>query len=159
MKKVDRLNAYKGNKPYIFLSYSHKDTKRVMPIIHRLQQDGFRVWYDDGIDPGVEWDEYIASRVSGCGCFLALMSANYLASDNCRDELKFGRDIRKPQVLLYLESITLPSGMAMRLGRCPSISVKGKNRIIVCWSPFMILAVINECPVIYFFFIRLTRAV
>ena len=127
MKKVDRLNAYKGNKPYIFLSYSHKDTKRVMPIIHRLQQDGFRVWYDDGIDPGVEWDEYIASRVSGCGCFLALMSANYLASDNCRDELKFGRDIKKPQVLLYLESITLPSGMAMRLGRCPSISVKGRR--------------------------------
>ena len=127
---MDRLNAYKGNKPYIFLSYSHKDTKRVMPIIHRLQQDGFRVWFDDGIDPGVEWDEYIASRVSGCGCFLALMSANYLASDNCRDELKFGRDIKKPQVLLYLESIKLPSGMAMRLGRCPSISVKGKNRII-----------------------------
>ncbi|MBQ1488402.1 MAG: toll/interleukin-1 receptor domain-containing protein, partial [Lachnospiraceae bacterium] len=46
---------YEGKEKYIFISYSHKDTDRVMPIISRLMNEGFRVWYDDGISPGTEW--------------------------------------------------------------------------------------------------------
>ena len=112
---------YKGELPYIFISYAHKDSDRVWPIVARLQRDGYRVWYDEGIDPGTEWDENIAAHVTGCGYFIALLSENYMASNNCKDELNFSRDQGKPQLLIYLEDVDLPQGMAMRLGRIQAI--------------------------------------
>lgn len=112
---------YRGKEEYIFVSYSHKDSDKVWPIIQRMMDDGYRVWYDDGIDPGTEWDENIASHVSGCGYFIAFFSENYLASNNCKDELNFSRDQGKPQLLIYLEDVELPHGMAMRLGRNQAI--------------------------------------
>ncbi|MDO4189293.1 MAG: toll/interleukin-1 receptor domain-containing protein, partial [Lachnospiraceae bacterium] len=70
--------SYEGDKPYIFISYSHRDSKIVWPIIEQLNKDGYRVWYDDGIDPGTEWDQFIADKVCNSGCFLAFMSEAYL---------------------------------------------------------------------------------
>ena len=112
---------YSGKEPYIFVSYAHKDKSRVMPVLQMLCRRGFRVWYDEGIDPGTEWDDYIAEHVYSCGCMVAFMSANYVASDNCRDELNFARDLQKERLLIYLEETTLPMGMAMRLNRLQAI--------------------------------------
>lgn len=108
---------YKGNNGYIFVSYAHRDSAQVWPIVARLQADGYRVWYDEGIDPGTEWDENIAAHVENCGYFVAVLSSNYFASDNCKDELNYSRDLGKPQLLIYLEDVELPRGMAMRMGR------------------------------------------
>lgn len=113
---------YKGEKGYIFISYAHRDSELVLPIIEQMQRDGYRVWYDEGIDPGTEWDEFIASHVMGCGYFIAFLSQNYLRSENCKDELNFARDLKKPQALVYLEKVTLPRGIELRVGRCPSFT-------------------------------------
>ena len=43
-------SAYNGNEPYIFISYAHKDSDKVLPIIRELQSRGYRVWYDAGIE-------------------------------------------------------------------------------------------------------------
>ena len=118
---MERPIAYTGENPYIFVSYSHKDSDRVWPIIARLQADRFRVWYDDGINPGTEWDANIAAHIKNCSFFLAFISENYLASDNCKDELSFVRDLKKNRVLVYLEEVTLPDEMQMRLGRLQAI--------------------------------------
>ena len=82
---------------------------------------GYRVWYDEGIDPGTEWDYNIASHITGCASFVAFISANYLASDNCKDELNYARDLQKERLLIYLEDVSLPMGMAMRLNRLQAI--------------------------------------
>ena len=111
---------YKGEQPDIFVSYAHKDSAKVWPIIRQMQQDGYRVWYDEGIDPGTEWDENIAAHVSGCSYFIAFISRNYLSSDNCKDEMNYARDLEKKQVLVYLEDVKLPKGMALRSGRLQS---------------------------------------
>ena len=118
---MERPIPYKGDQPYIFISYAHKDSKLVWPIVDRMQKDGYRVWYDEGIDPGTEWDENIAAHVNGCSFFIAFLSEHYLASDNCKDELNFARDQGKQRILVYLEDVELPQGMAMRLGRSQAI--------------------------------------
>jgi hypothetical protein len=82
---------------------------------------GYHIWYDEGIDPGTEWDENIASHLSGCVGILAFMSANYLSSENCKDELNYARDLGKDRVLVYLEQVELPAGMAMRLNRIQAL--------------------------------------
>ena len=40
-----------------------------------------------------------------------------MKSDNCKDELNFARDLQKERLLVYLENVKLPLGMAMRLNR------------------------------------------
>ena len=109
--------AYGGNEPFIFVSYSHKDKEAVYRLIWEMADEGFRVWYDEGIEPGTGWDDNVASHVENCALFLVLMSPNYLASENCRDELNFARDEGKRIVIVYLENTDLPSGMKLRLSR------------------------------------------
>ena len=51
------VKPYEGQEAYIFISYCHKDRASVFPIIEQMARDGYRVWYDEGIDPGSEWPE------------------------------------------------------------------------------------------------------
>lgn len=111
------LAPYHGSEPFIFISYSHRNADRAEEIIHNLNRAGFRVWYDEGLIPGREWDENIARIIMGSSYFIALISQEYLASSNCKDELNFARDKNKPILLIYLDEIRLPAGMELRLGR------------------------------------------
>ena len=109
------------NKPYIFISYAHRDGDRVCEIINGLENSGYNVWYDGGIDPGTEWDQNIANHVKGCAYFIAFVSKAYIGSENCKDELNYARDLDKDRLLVYLEDIQLPDGMAMRMNRIQAI--------------------------------------
>lgn len=115
------MNNLTNGKPFIFISYSHRDANVVLPVIRQLRKDGFEVWYDDGIDPGTEWDENIAKHVEGCTAFVAMISKNYIASPNCKDELNYARDLQKGRLLVYIEDVQLPSGLAMRMGRLQAL--------------------------------------
>jgi hypothetical protein len=46
--------VYKGNDPYVFVSYSHRDSLLVFPEIIKIKAQGFNVWYDEGIEAGTE---------------------------------------------------------------------------------------------------------
>ncbi|MCD8021667.1 MAG: toll/interleukin-1 receptor domain-containing protein, partial [Lachnospiraceae bacterium] len=117
-----RIPPYKGEKPYVFVSYAHRDMADAMPIIRFLQEKGVRVWYDEGIDPGTEWDDNIASHIKDCRAFIALLSAFYLESSNCKDELSYARDLDKKRLLIYLnDKFEMPDGIAMRTNRLQNI--------------------------------------
>jgi hypothetical protein len=113
--------AYDGEKPYIFASYSHRNSESVLEVIGKLRKAGYRVWYDEGIDPGSEWDDFIAEKIEKCGYFIAFLSEEYLESKNCRDELNYARDLDKDRLLVYLTGVKLTGGLAMRLNRLQAI--------------------------------------
>ncbi|MBE7023988.1 MAG: toll/interleukin-1 receptor domain-containing protein [Ruminococcaceae bacterium] len=121
MEQQKLSKPYEGKDKYIFISYSHKDATEIFPIILHLQQKGYRVWYDEGIDPGNEWDESIAIHIQKATLMLAFISKNYLNSENCKDELNFARDEKIDRILIYIEDVQLPPGMRMRLGRQQAI--------------------------------------
>lgn len=119
MRKAGILeDPYEGDQPYIFISYSHIDRPEVIKIIRLLQGKRYRVWYDEGIDPGTEWDENIAEHIEKCEFFLAMISANYINSLNCKDEIKYARDLGKSQTLVYLEETQLPGQCECGWGVC-----------------------------------------
>ena len=117
--KLDK--PYTGDAPYIFVSYAHKDKNKVFGVIRSMQEQGYRIWYDDGITPASEGDENIAGHIKGCSYLIAFISQNYISSDNCKDEIKYARDLRKERLLVYLEDTKLSAGMAMRLMRLQAI--------------------------------------
>ena len=109
------------SRPYIFISYAHLDGKRVCPILERLYESGFNLWYDKIITAGTSWDDNIALHIDASAYFIAFVSENYLNSDNCKDELSYARDLNKEMLLIYLDEVNLPSGLAMRLNRSQAI--------------------------------------
>ena len=108
--------AYEGNAPFIFISYAHRDTSIVIPVVNALQQKGFLVWYDGGIEAGSEWPEYIAQHLKQSGCVLTFISENFVKSKNCRRELIYAQDLDKPLLNIYIDNVELSDGMKMQLG-------------------------------------------
>lgn len=110
--------AYGGNEPYIFVSYSHKDADTVIPAIAEMQKNGFRVWFDLGIEVGTEWSNNIASHLRDCSVFVAFVSKNSVKSENCLDEIAFAKSNQKPSLLIFLEeNVSLPEGTEMQTAR------------------------------------------
>lgn len=117
----DNPVAYKGSEPFIFISYAHKDAEVVLPVIRRLQNDGCRVWYDEGIAPGSQWDVYISEHLAGSSGVLCFLSQAYLRSQNCRDELALARANGKPMNVIYIDDVQLTPGLKMRYGRIQAL--------------------------------------
>ena len=115
------LSPYKGTEPYIFLSYAHKNIDEALSLIRNLQEHHYRVWYDEGIDPGTEWADNIAGHIDGCYLFIALLSKEYLESQNCCDELYYARETARERLLIFLTDLDLPRGIKMRVGRLQAI--------------------------------------
>jgi hypothetical protein len=112
---------YEGQEPYIFVSYCHVDRRRVFPIIERLAQKGYRVWYDEGIDPGSEWPEVIAEHLNGCSVCVAFITENSVRSHNCRREINFALLKKKAFISVFTEKTELSPGMELQLAATQSI--------------------------------------
>lgn len=116
--------VYEGNGNYIFISYSHKDSQRVIPIIEALNESGFNVWYDAGIEAGTEWPEYIEEHLKKASVVLAFMSPNAIESRNCRNEINFALELDKDILVVYLEDTPLLKGMRLQLNSTQSLFKK-----------------------------------
>lgn len=102
-------------RPYAFISYSHRDSDRVMPVLERLKCQGVAVWYDQGIEVGSEWPEFIAQALVGAQCVIAFITPNSVASQNCRREINFAISKGIDVVAAYLEPTDLSPGMELQL--------------------------------------------
>ena len=113
--------AYKGTAPYIFVSYAHKNAEVVFTHITRLRQEGFRIWYDEGIDPGTDWSDEIACALAAAEIFLVFISEAAIASHNVRKEIVFAIDQKKPMLCVHVEETDLPLGLKMQLGNIQAL--------------------------------------
>lgn len=113
--------VYEGNEKYIFISYAHKDSARVLPLVDALQANGFRVWYDSGIEAGTEWPEYIEDHLCRAGVVVAFMSPAAVASKNCRNEINLALELNKEVLVVYLEETVLAKGMRLQLNAAQSL--------------------------------------
>lgn len=110
-----RVTAYEGSEGYLFVSYAHRDTEQVLPVLAALQERGYRVWYDDGIAPGSEWPENIAQHLNDCALVLAFVSNRSMESANCRREITFALSKKKPFLGIVLEPTQMSLGMELQL--------------------------------------------
>lgn len=107
--------------PYVFISYAHKDAAVVLPCIEALKRKNINVWFDEGIQAGSEWPEYIAEKVFFCAKFVTFISRAYLESQNCKRELNFAISKKKDLLSVFIEDVELSLGVEMQLGTYQSI--------------------------------------
>lgn len=110
-----RAIPYSGQEPFAFFSYCHKDSGRVYPLIERLTELGYRIWFDDGISIGDEWPETIAKKLEECTLFLAAITSDYCCSHNCKNEMTYQVEDQKPMLPLLLEDFPLIGGIKLQL--------------------------------------------
>lgn len=108
------MSVYEGREKYIFVSYSHRDDREVIPVVERLQEMGFRIWYDEGIEAGSEWADSVARHLKDCELFVSFISSSYLDSFNCKRETDYAVSKRKPFIAVKLEEAVMPPGMEMQ---------------------------------------------
>ena len=118
---IPPFDAYKGESPYIFVSYAHKNSDIVFAHITRLHNEGFRIWYDEGIDPGTDWSDEIADALVDAEVFLVFLSDAAANSHNVRKEIVFAIDQKKYMICVYVEETELPSGLKMQLGNIQAL--------------------------------------
>lgn len=116
--------AYEGSENYIFVSYAHKDSSRVIPVIEALDRLGFRIWYDSGIEVGSEWPEYIENHLLGSSLVLIFMTPSCVNSPNCRNEINLACQHRKGMLVVYLQPTELIRGMNLQLGAVQAIDAQ-----------------------------------
>ena len=85
------FQPYEGTKPYIFISYAHKDGIRVRSLLETLHSAGYRIWYDNGIQAGKNWADSLAEHIMKCAVFMPLLSLAFADSFNCHDETVYAR--------------------------------------------------------------------
>ena len=96
---------YKGPKPYVFISYAHKDRLSVMPVLRTLQLAKCRVWYDDGIRAGDNWRTTLATKIQSenCAAFILFSSREAVNSPFVVEELDIAMDHRKNIITIRMD--------------------------------------------------------
>lgn len=108
--------AYKGKEPYMFISYAHVDSPTVYPIISEFNDMGYNVWYDEGIEPGIEWPEEIANALDRCSLFVVFITPAAAGSLNVRNEINFALSKNLPFIAIYIKDTELTPGLRLQMG-------------------------------------------
>ena len=106
------FDAYDGDGPYIFISYKHSDSNIVYPLISKLHDEGFDIWYDDGLPLGKNYDIQIVKHIKNTSLFITFitetsMACAYNEEDYLIKEFSIARHFEKPILPIYLEDIEL----------------------------------------------------
>ena len=142
---AERVPAYEGDSPYIFISYAHKDSDSVMRVLDVMQSRGYRFWYDDGIVPGSEWPEYIAAHLDKAAVVVAFISDNSVKSSNCRREITFALSRNKPFISVFLEETELPLGLELQLSSAQSVLKHNFNTEEAFWDKLCTTPILEPC--------------
>lgn len=79
----------------VFVSYRHvsPDQELAQRLVRGLEDRGHRVYWDQQIEVGQRWAEFIEARIRGSEAFVVLLSAESIRSDMIREEVKLAHQL------------------------------------------------------------------
>lgn len=103
---------------YYFVSYSHKDYKKVIADILLLEDAGINIWYDSDMHIGENWEEIAEMYISKYQCkgIIFYLSENSILSAACNKEVEYVLENNKQFFSINIpseDSGTVISGLAM----------------------------------------------
>ena len=108
------FTPYEGKRPYLFISYSHRNSQEVLETITLLHRKKVRLWYDEGIPAGNDWPKNIETHMRCSAMVLFFLSKTALDSPNCLSEIETAVALKKP-VLYFTLDDSQPEGRWARL--------------------------------------------
>jgi MinD-like ATPase involved in chromosome partitioning or flagellar assembly len=87
---------YQGDEPYAFLSYAREDRDEVLTVVKDLAELGFRIWWDEEIIGGTDWQSYLKTKIHRCSHILLFISGRSMTSHYVERELRIASEFEKP---------------------------------------------------------------
>ena len=95
----------------IFVSYKAEDRRRVAPLVHALEGDGYSVWWDEQIRGGTAWRHTIETELNAAKCALVVWSKRSVGPHGTfvQDEASRAQE-RLAYVPVTIDKVHLPLG-------------------------------------------------
>ena len=97
------FKPYEGTRPFLFISYAHRQSDEVVETIRILHEKGYRLWYYEGIPAGSDWPANIAQHMRDCEKVVFFLSERAMESPNCYSEMRTAARSGKPILVVRLE--------------------------------------------------------
>lgn len=103
----------------VFMSYAREESPYVHELARRLRSIGIKLWIDQDIQPGTNWDRSVEEALQNANVMLVIMSRAAVASEGVGDEWSYFLDHGKAVYPLVYEPCELP----LRLRRRQHITI------------------------------------
>lgn len=90
-----------------------------------LKSKGIAVWFDEGLTPGANWRDQLASTIDESAGLLFFVSEGSLSSPYCKEEIDYALRRDKPVLTVFSEAVQLSPGLNMALGSRQAILRNG----------------------------------
>jgi len=121
---------YEGAEPYVFVSYAHANKDKVYPIIKRLHEMGYRLWWDEGIFVGDEWPKVIGDHLRKAACMLLFMTPEAAASQWVEKEVNVAVTDKIKIVGTFLDPTALSPSLYYQLSNVQMLFHEDE----ACWE-------------------------
>lgn len=110
-----KFEAYTGDEPFLFVSYSHRDTPLVYPILDALYDCKYRLWYDESCETGNDFRNELREKIEQSEAVLLFVSESSMNSPFCGMEIIVARENGKRLYPIYLDNSEVPPAFQILL--------------------------------------------
>lgn len=127
-----KFEAYVGNEPYLFVSYSHRDTAKVYPVLDMLSARKYRIWYDESCETGNDFRVELREKIEGCSGVLLFVSEDSMNSPFCGMEIISAKENNKRIFPIYIggDNMQIPPAFQIFLSNLHHSSITEPKKMI-----------------------------
>ena len=125
-----KFEAYTGKEPFLFISYSHRNTEQVYPILDMLHDRRFRIWYDESCETGNDFRDELRDKIEKCTAVVLFVSEASMNSPFCGMEIIVARENKKRVYPIYLDDAPVPPAFQILLSNTHHGSISNIPKLI-----------------------------
>lgn len=118
------FDAYVGREPYLFISYSHRDSSKVYPILDALNEKKYRIWYDESCENGNDFRDELRERIEKAEAVILFVSKSSMESAYCGMEIIVARENGKRLYPIRLDDVKIPPAFSILLSNIQHINMQ-----------------------------------
>ena len=100
------FKSYKGDGKFAYACYSLEDMDFVFPFLLKLNDNRYRIRYDEGVQDEVEVDALRKHNIKNCEVLLVFMSQKALSSIYFMKQLEMAQKLEITPYIIYLDHET-----------------------------------------------------
>jgi len=126
-----KFDAYTGKEPYLFVSYSHRDTASVYPILDTLYDNKYRLWYDESCETGNDFRDELKNKIEGSSGVILFVSEASMNSPFCGMEILCAKEKNKRIFPVYLgDNLEIPPAFQIFLANLHHSTATDKKKML-----------------------------
>jgi hypothetical protein len=111
---------------FVFISHSHADRGAGFEFFTPLANEGYQLWYDEGLTPTRDWAGELDETIGDCALFVLLLSRVSVNRDEVLKEARLADGSARPILVIHLEPTPLPESVGF-LRSVQGIEARGRS--------------------------------